>query len=359
MGRGRGGADGGWLARGRQGSTGWLERERPRRVRGGGRQVQGKAKASGAGGGRMAFRQRAMERLELQLPHLPRAALEAHAAWMDAAAAFNSRKRDVAENWKRERATLLTWAKDRFSAARADAEQASERARELLAAEARADELRRQLESLRPAFEEKRARDEEARLEDERKRLEAAEAAAVLAMEAQKKKRSAVEKFHQERAASRAAQEAEERRAKAAAEAERQRQAEIDRSRVSYRDSKRTQKLDSIEQLRWQAAKKEAARLRAIAAIAASVPYAEAIAQAQSDLSKTTAAFDQAVFDAGKAVINNGFSDKKLFADPRFKLGYALHAAGVNSSAAAASAVQRACPTAPTPFASTPGVSYY
>ena len=92
--------------------------------------------------------------------------------------------------------------------------------------------------------------------------------------------------------------------------------------------------------------------------------YAEAIAQAQSDLSKTTAAFDQAVFDAADFhrnphSVNNGFSDKKLFADPRFKLGYALHAAGVNGSAAAASAVQRACPVAATPFASTPGMAYY
>ena len=92
--------------------------------------------------------------------------------------------------------------------------------------------------------------------------------------------------------------------------------------------------------------------------------YAEAIAQAQSDLSKTTAAFDQAVFDAADFhrnpnSVTTGFSDKKLFADPRFKLGYALHAAGVNGSAAAAVAVRRACPVAAAPMAITPGASYY
>lgn len=49
-----------------------------------------------------------------------------------------------------------------------------------------------------------------------------------------------------------------------------------------------------------------------------------------------------------------GFTDKQLFANKGFKLGFALRAAGVNGSAAAAAAVRAACPVAQAPYACGP-----
>lgn len=102
---------------------------------------------------------------------------------------------------------------------------------------------------------------------------------------------------------------------------------------------------------------REAQRLEAIARIAASVPYAEAIANLVANPLKPTAAsegwhdtFDGAAMRNDPNALMQGFSDKKLFSSKAFKLGFALRAAGAQHSGAAAAAVRALCPVAPAPW---------
>ncbi len=94
--------------------------------------------------------------------------------------------------------------------------------------------------------------------------------------------------------------------------------------------------------IRAAAAERDAARLKALQELAASVPYAEAIAAIQADPLKATAASEASRFQEDCAPVGEshyGFSDEKLFKDTRFKLGLALRDAGVAHSAHAAKVV--------------------
>jgi len=152
-------------------------------------------------------------------------------------------------------------------------------------------------------------------------------------------------------------------RAEAAREAERRRAADELRkasrlkrnvARSSYRSSLRDDRRREAAVALDRAAAADAARALALEKLAASVPYYDAIQAAVADLSKTTAAAEAHRADnrpdpdacrTGLAYADGGvpgLSDERVFADVRFKLGFALRAAGLSGSVAAKAAVQRA-----------------
>ncbi len=142
--------------------------------------------------------------------------------------------------------------------------------------------------------------------------------------------------------------------AAAAAEAARKARRQANGARVTYRIGKRQEAAAAAQQLRWQAQLRETKRLEAIARIAASVPYADAISAASADPLKPTKATEawtaEVNFDRGAFTSNVGFTDAKLFSDPRFKLGHALRDAGVHHSKASAAVIKAACPVARAPY---------
>jgi hypothetical protein len=96
--------------------------------------------------------------------------------------------------------------------------------------------------------------------------------------------------FHDERAAAAAAAQREAADAARAAEAAAAARGVRDAGRVEFRGERRQDKLASLAELQWLAQRRAAARLEALAAIAASVPYAAALAAATADVFKPTAA---------------------------------------------------------------------
>jgi hypothetical protein len=306
-------------------------------------------------------RERALDRLSLTLPERSKRELTSHANFLDAAHVCSVRKKEALEAWRRGRGEVLEWARTAFVEARAQAAAAAQRAEELAATKARGDELRRQLDALRPGRDASLCAEQALLRKQEDQARAAAEASRVAEAEAQKKRRQAVAEFHAQR--SRAEVEAKKEREKVAVaeEAQRLRQRLADAARVQFRSGERREKLDMVQQRAWEAQVREARRLEAIAAIAASVPYAQAlaaIAEFGTDPLKATAAsenwansFNPDEHRRDPHAIKQGYSDKQLFANKGFKLGVALRAAGVHQTPAAAAAVRAACPVKAAPYA--------
>lgn len=89
--------------------------------------------------------------------------------------------------------------------------------------------------------------------------------------------------------------------------------------------------------------------------LAEQVPYYENIQAVESKLDHITVAADaQKYFKPDEETRGhlalNGFTDKKLFRDARFRLGLALREAGVHQSAAAAAVIAQLHPRQQAPW---------
>jgi hypothetical protein len=235
-------------------------------------------------------RDRALERLGLTLPHRSRRSLIAHAAWCDAGAARQVKRREANEKFARERTECVGWAHGRLAEARKEAQVRRDRAQALIEAAARGEALKQRLEQLQPGRD--AAASERAALEAERAAAAAAEAQARSKQDAARSKarRAAVAAYRDERAAAAATAQKEAAAAAQAAAAAAAARGVQNARRVEYRGERRQGKLDELAELQWRAQRRAAARLEAIAAIAASVPYAAALAATTADVNKPTAA---------------------------------------------------------------------
>ena len=235
-------------------------------------------------------RDRALERLGLTLPHRSRRSLIAHAAWCDAGAARHVKRREANEQFARARTECIGWARGRLAEARKEGQARRERAQALAEAAARGKALRQRLEQLQPSRD--AAASERAALETERAAAAALEARARSKQDAARNKahRAAVAVYRNERAAAAAAAQKEAAAAAQAAAAAAAARGVQNARRVEYRGERRQGKLEELAELQWRAQRRAAARLEAIAAIAASVPYAAALAAATADVNKPTAA---------------------------------------------------------------------
>jgi len=98
----------------------------------------------------------------------------------------------------------------------------------------------------------------------------------------------------------------------------------------------------------------ELARQKRLDALAASVPYYDAVNSVKSDINKTTVSRINDVYEPlsenGLADFQQGirkmtgFTNEKIFSDPKFRLAHQLHESGVASSAYSCAVVKRLIP---------------
>ena len=204
---------------------------------------------------------------------------------------------------------------------------------------------------------------------------EARQKAALIAMNEEQERRLVQEKKEEEHAAQREKERTETNaaleqwRETQRQEEERQRvedsarkyQEELDRierikangERVSYRETRLLNKMDEKRKALTEAARAEELKYERLSQLAATVPYWDSILDVQANIHGTTVARENGAYheDAtGLTAFQHGlsklhsFTNEKVFSDRRFRLGHALHEAGISQTAAARDAVARAAP---------------
>ena len=108
---------------------------------------------------------------------------------------------------------------------------------------------------------------------------------------------------------------------------------------------KNQKRLDVLENEK----KKEIQKLKKLNVLAASVPYHSSIIAMTADLSKSTAARMNDIYEPSGDINRemNGFTEKKIFSDPKFRLAHALHESGKANSAYSLAVVKQIIPRKP------------
>lgn len=124
--------------------------------------------------------------------------------------------------------------------------------------------------------------------------------------------------------------------------------------RVSYRETRLRIKMDEKRKALTEAARAEELKYERLSRLAATVPYWDNILDVQATfMNGTTVARENGAYHedvTGLTAFQHGlsklqsFTNKKVFSDRRFRLGHALHEAGISQTAAARDAVARAAP---------------
>ena len=126
--------------------------------------------------------------------------------------------------------------------------------------------------------------------------------------------------------------------------------------RVEYRTILMGEKMRQMQHEAELKTIQEMEKLERLSALAATVPYYERLLNAKADLSKMTVARENDVYQedlTGLSDFQHGegklrsFTNEKVFSDVRFRLGAALHAAGIAQSAASRAVVRQLIPRAP------------
>lgn len=296
----------------------------------------------------------ALERARLCMPELSEAELIDQLRRRDVARKHKLTRRGVQHEREAWRLRFKADARAAVAKAVEEARARKELEQDQQDLETRRQELHDVLSELRS---QKRKRDGDeaaARAEAEARRLEWEARDRQRRETNQRSKRDAVLAYKATLAAAReeAARSAEERDAREKRRKEKRLQTCAERSR--FREALRDTKLDAARQDKQRALDTEAARLRALARIAASAPYADAVANAKADLSRTTIATENGkyVYDESHPPALVPFDDASLVRDVRFRLATALRAAGLAYTCAARAAVDRAHgPRDPIPYA--------
>ena len=121
---------------------------------------------------------------------------------------------------------------------------------------------------------------------------------------------------------------------------------------TTYRQEQRKEKILAKKKAEDDATKAEERRLERLSALAASVPYYRTIMNTTSDIHRSTEARkhdvyvgrdDLADFQCGLQKLRS-FTNEKLFSDSKFRLGNALHEAGVSHTTYARDVIRNAIP---------------
>ncbi|KAJ1447439.1 hypothetical protein M885DRAFT_542745 [Pelagophyceae sp. CCMP2097] len=289
-----------------------------------------------------------MARLRVALPGFGDEALAARLEGHDAAQRSAREARAAKEADALWRDTFAKRARDRVRLAAAEVRDAARLRADYAALEARRRELHESLAALR----EDRSRSNGARRQ---LALDAAQAQADddalrarAAEEAQAVRRAAVRRYKASLAAARADNVARDATDRAAQNAAKPARVRACAERSVYREKERQRAFAEAHREREKLLRREVARAAALAALAASVPYAETMRAIVADPFKSTAATEASRADrrAELDIVRRGgvITDAALFRDARFKLGFALRAAGIIHTAAAGHAVSAAIP---------------
>jgi hypothetical protein len=127
--------------------------------------------------------------------------------------------------------------------------------------------------------------------------------------------------------------------------------------RVSFRNVELMKKNQKRHDLKEKAKEEEISKIKKLNALAASVPYHASIIAKKADLSKSTAARMNDIYESSSDTNLmdfqqglkqlKGFTDKKVFSDPKFRLAHALHESGKANSAYSLAIVNQLIPRIP------------
>lgn len=294
-----------------------------------------------------------MERLRLRLPYKSEAELSARCEAREGL----KKKLRVRRAFEAEHAS---WRRHFFERAKAKVEEARIEAleqdrcdREHRQLAERRAELASTLQSLRRerCDQEARATERARVLQSKADALE--EQAVARNRQAQAERRDAIAAYKASLAAARAEAIREEERALHLQREQRKHQLAACKKRVEFRTDLAQHKAERRSRQLVEAARTDLARLRALAKVAASVPYANAIANIKANPLKPTAATLNREHHSGQTELTGlcyadlqdkpiaGFTDAQLFKDDRFKLAAALRDAGIAQTSAAKDAVHR------------------
>ncbi|CAN0379396.1 unnamed protein product [Ectocarpus sp. 12 AP-2014] len=297
------------------------------------------------------------KRLVAGLPGVSPAEISNHESWYRQRGVFLAKKRAETQRHARKLEELVFWGKRAFETLRDEERESAARAIEQEERERRRKELDNLLREQGKARErrdkESREREEKAVLDRVVRETEEAERKAL----EDERKRSAVAQYHASLQELRARETDACEAAARAEEAERAHRVPVNRKRVGFRQEKARQKQEERERREQEAKDLEEKRLQVLQRLAASVPYAEACANAEAKLDHITAAaaahFDQfQPHDRSRGHCPMlGYNTGEVFKDARFRLGLYLREAGVSGCKSAHVAVMRAAgPRAPAPY---------
>ncbi len=303
------------------------------------------------GGGR-----RLMERLLVEMPGVARDGLEARLKKFNEGRARRDKIADAKAAAARREKAIQDWAIRAVEATKTALIKRAESEHEMKIRELMREEAREELGRLREKRDEKQRvvdEDEERRQEEERAKREEEEGRW---REMQEERRELVRR-HKEILREEEEEEARRREEEANIEEENRkiRMAE-NGERVVYRTAVLQEKARREEHERELERMRERERMERLDAIARSVPYWDAVENAKADLGKGTVATENGGykedmrgledFQIGVGKLNS-FTNEKVFSDVRFRLGAALHAAGIAGTAASGAVIRRLIPREP------------
>jgi len=297
-----------------------------------------------------------VERLKVELPNSSTQKLNLKLSQYNSARMTKQKREDANTNHTRKMKQMIEWGGKAIEATRVVLmKKIEQEAVAMVNSIVREDQLAR-LKILREEREEARkVEEQQKKLEEEERRLEELEVAEKKAEEHEKSKKM-VDEYKRQLEEQKRDMEERQRLYEGALVKEREERMEQNGERVVYREILNQERLRQVEhevQLKRIAEEEKMDRL---SALAASVPYYENIMNAKADLGKSTVARENDVWEEDRSGLTDfqhgvgklrSFTNEKVFSDVRFRLGAALHAAGIAQTAASRAVVRQMIPREP------------
>ena len=306
--------------------------------------------------GHGVIRSKLSETLKAQLPHKNSEEMDAYEKWWRQHKAIQNQRRDVIKNYEIIRAKAMVDAKSALATARMEADARARKEAEAAVLAAAQKELQQKLSVMYAEAAERNRQEALVAMQQEQcAALKATEAAERKKIEDDRKRALALS-FKAARVAQKEADQAKQ----LLEEAERARllgeEVEKNKPKVERRRELLNERAEEKKASQLALQMQQERQLEFLQRLAESVPYIDALKAATSKLDHVTAAVTAHQFtefdehNRGYMPLN-GFTDKKLFSDARFRLGIYLREAGVVQSKVAAQVVREwnPRPNAPLP----------
>ena len=297
-----------------------------------------------------------LERLKAELPTHSAASFKIMLARRASGALARTKFAEVEAQYGRKIAAITSWAAKAIAALSSALAKRAERDYMAGVSEAMREEQHATLRLLRAEREARGREEEEASERNARREREAEREEKERWDKDHEEAKQEVEKYKEEQKAKGALQERLDAIQKDAEESSRQARMEVNEERVVYRGIVMQEKMRAAAHELELKAIAEREKVERLSALAATAPYWDNVVNAKADLDKTTKAREADVyredltglysFQQGDGKLRS-FTNEKVFSDVRFRLGAALHAAGVNHTAASAAMVRQLIPRQP------------
>lgn len=297
-----------------------------------------------------------MNRLRVELPSVSTQRLSLILNQYNSSRMSKMKTQDATTNYQRKVKQIIDWAVKAVEATRVSILKKVEQEAVAVVNGMMKEDLLARLQVLRAE------REEAHKLEAQRQKIAQEEkrliemAAAEKKAEEQEHSRKLVEEYKLSLERQKRDMEEKQKSMDAEMERERLKRMEINEERVTYREILNRERMRQVEHELELKKISEREKLERLSKLAASVPYYDRILNASADLSKTTVARANDIYEedlTGLYSFQQGdgkltsFTNEKVFSDLKFRLGAALHAAGVAQSAASKAVVRKLVPRMP------------